>query len=69
MAGVRFLRKRPLPPLALKPSKYVARGRYFQSIELSEGEDVAMSVIDLLGEDILMYASDYPRFYRRYGSG
>ena len=42
------------------PSEYVSSGRYFQSIEMSEGEDVTMSVIDLLGEDILMYASDYP---------
>ncbi|MCH8108108.1 MAG: amidohydrolase [Chloroflexi bacterium] len=49
-----------LPPLKHKPSEYVASGRYFQSIEMSEGEDVTMSVIDLLGEDILMYASDYP---------
>ncbi|PKB83431.1 MAG: hypothetical protein BZY88_01950 [SAR202 cluster bacterium Io17-Chloro-G9] len=49
-----------LPPLQQKPSEYVTSGRYFQSIEMSEGEDVTMSVIDLLGEDILMYASDYP---------
>ena len=49
-----------LPPLERMPSEYVSSGRYFQSIEMSEGEDITMSVIDILGEDVLMYASDYP---------
>ena len=49
-----------LPELKQLPTDYVTSGRYFQSIEMSEGEDVTRSVIDLLGEDILMYASDYP---------
>ena len=49
-----------LPPLKQMPSEYVSSGRYFQSIEMSEGEDVTLGVIDILGEDILMYASDYP---------
>jgi predicted TIM-barrel fold metal-dependent hydrolase len=35
-------------------------GRYFQSIEIAEGYQLTRTVIDLLGEDILMYASDYP---------
>ena len=42
------------------PSEYVTSGRFFQTIEMSEGEDVTKSVTDLLGEEILMYASDYP---------
>ena len=49
-----------LPPLERLPSDYVSSGRYFQSIEMSEGEEVTKSVIDILGEDVLMYASDYP---------
>jgi hypothetical protein len=49
-----------LPPLKMKLSEYVLSGRYFQSIEMSEGEKLTKAVIDLLGEDILMYASDYP---------
>ena len=49
-----------LPELNLTPTEYATGGRYFQSTEMSEGEEVTMSVIDLLGEDILMYASDYP---------
>ncbi len=49
-----------LPALKQKPSDYVLSGRYFQSIEIPEGEALTRMVIDQLGEDILMYASDYP---------
>ena len=46
--------------LMMKPSEYVLSGRYFQSIEIPEGVKLTNAVIDLLGEDVLMYASDYP---------
>ena len=49
-----------LPPLKQKPGEYVTSGRYFQSIEISEGLEMTQMVTDLLGDDILMYASDYP---------
>jgi len=50
-----------LPPeLAHLPSEYVLGGRYFQSIEIPEGGKLTDAVIDQLGEDVLMYASDYP---------
>jgi predicted TIM-barrel fold metal-dependent hydrolase len=49
-----------LPELKHEPSAYVRSGRYFQSIEIPEGETLTKMVIDQLGEDILMYASDYP---------
>ena len=49
-----------LPSLKMKPSEYVLSGRYFQSIEMSEGEKLTKQVIEVVGEDILMYASDYP---------
>ena len=49
-----------LPPLQHKPSDYVRSGRYFQSIEMSEGPELTRMVADLLGDGILMYASDYP---------
>jgi predicted TIM-barrel fold metal-dependent hydrolase len=49
-----------LPPLLRRPSDYVLSGRYFQSIEIPEGGQLTRTVIDLLGEDVLMYASDYP---------
>jgi len=49
-----------LPALKARPSDYVRGGRYFQSIEIPEGEKLTNAVIDLVGEDVLMYASDYP---------
>ena len=52
--------KAALPELALKPSEYVTGGRYFQSIEIPEGARLTNAVIDLIGEHVLMYASDYP---------
>ena len=41
-------------------SEYVANGRFFASIEMTEEEDMVRMVMDFLGDDILMYASDYP---------
>lgn len=52
--------KSALPNLKHLPSEYVLSGRYFQSIEVPEGEKLTNSVCDLLGDHILMYASDYP---------
>jgi predicted TIM-barrel fold metal-dependent hydrolase len=49
-----------LPRLKMLPSEYVMSGRYFQSIEISEGSDVTASVADYVGDHVLMYASDYP---------
>ena len=42
------------------PSEYMASGRFFCSIEHHEGEDMFNYVTHFLGDDILMYASDYP---------
>jgi predicted TIM-barrel fold metal-dependent hydrolase len=47
-------------PLKQKPSEYMASGRFFCSIEHHEGEDMFDYVTHFLGDDILMYASDYP---------
>jgi predicted TIM-barrel fold metal-dependent hydrolase len=49
-----------IPKLKGKPSEYVTGGRYFQSIEIPEGAKLTNAVIDLVGEHVLMYASDYP---------
>ena len=46
--------------LARRPSEYVCGGRYFQSIEIPEGARLTNAVADLVGDDVLMYASDYP---------
>jgi predicted TIM-barrel fold metal-dependent hydrolase len=52
--------KAALPRLRRRPSEYVTGGRYFQSIEIPEGAPLTNAVIDLLGDHVLMYASDYP---------
>ena len=44
----------------MMPSEYVLSGRYFQSIEIPEGLKLTEAVISMVGEDVLMYASDYP---------
>ncbi len=49
-----------IPELKMLPSEYVLSGRYFQSIEIPEGLKLTNAVIDLVGEEVLMYASDYP---------
>ena len=41
-------------------SEYVTGGRFFAGIEMREGEDMIKMVMDFLGDDVLMYASDYP---------
>ena len=43
-----------------KPSEYLTSGRFFCSIERQEGEDMFNTVTQFLGDDVLMYASDYP---------
>jgi len=47
-------------PLKQKPSEYMQSGRFFCSIEHHEGEDMYDYVTRFLGDDVLMYASDYP---------
>src|SRR5712691_5367141 len=46
--------------LKMKPSEYLSSGRFFCSIERQEGEDMFHHVTGFLGDDVLMYASDYP---------
>jgi uncharacterized protein len=49
-----------LPQLARKPSEYIRGPQYFQSIQLHEGELSLRQAIEALGEDTLMFATDYP---------
>jgi predicted TIM-barrel fold metal-dependent hydrolase len=46
--------------LKRRPSEYLTSGRFFCSIERAEGEDMFNTVTDFLGDEVLMYASDYP---------
>jgi uncharacterized protein len=49
-----------LPPLEQKPSEYIRGPQFFQSIQLHEGELSLRQAIEALGEDTLMFATDYP---------
>jgi predicted TIM-barrel fold metal-dependent hydrolase len=49
-----------LPPLKRKPSEYLRGPRYFQSIQIYEGEQSLRHALEALGEDTLMFATDYP---------
>ena len=42
------------------PLEYAQAGRVFCGIDLSEGAAMTKAVIDLLGDGVLMYLSDYP---------
>jgi predicted TIM-barrel fold metal-dependent hydrolase len=55
-----------IPKLEHKISEYMTGGRFFSSIEMSEGQDMIEMVIKFFGEDVLMYASDYPHFECRF---
>ncbi len=49
-----------LPHLKAKPSEYIRGPQYFQSIQIHEGEQSLRHAIEALGEETLMFASDYP---------
>jgi predicted TIM-barrel fold metal-dependent hydrolase len=49
-----------VPSIKMTPTEYAQNGRIFCGIELYEGEKIARSVIDILGDGVLMYSSDYP---------
>jgi predicted TIM-barrel fold metal-dependent hydrolase len=49
-----------LPALERQPSDYIRGPRYFQSIQLHEGEQSLRHAIEALGEDTFMFATDYP---------
>lgn len=43
-----------------RPSDYLKSGRFFCSLEIHEGEDMFNSVTSFLGDDVLMFSTDYP---------
>jgi predicted TIM-barrel fold metal-dependent hydrolase len=46
--------------LKKKVHEYIADRRFCASIEMTEDEDMIRMVMDFIGDDVLMYASDYP---------
>lgn len=55
-----------VPDLAHTIGEQLTDGRFFSSIEMAEGEDMIQTVIDYMGPDVLMYASDYPHLECRF---
>jgi predicted TIM-barrel fold metal-dependent hydrolase len=41
-------------------------GRFFASLVIHEGEKMAKMVTDFLGDNVLMYSSDYPHAESRF---
>ncbi len=49
-----------------KISDYVIGGRFFASIELHEGSEMAHMFNQILGDHVLMFGSDYPHAESRF---
>ncbi len=49
-----------VPEQVRDPLEYAAEGRIFIGLEFYEDEKIARSIIDVLGEDVLMWQSDFP---------
>jgi len=52
--------------LARSPGEYITSGRFFASLVIHEGEKMAKMVSDYLGDNIIMYSSDYPHAESRF---
>ncbi len=59
---------RTLPETRLTPTEYARSGRVFCGVELDEGQAITQSVIDVVGDGVLMYSSDYPHGGCKYPS-
>ncbi|MGH8072123.1 MAG: amidohydrolase family protein, partial [Candidatus Entotheonellia bacterium] len=55
-----YVRGSVSPTLKHTPVEYAQMGRVFCSIDFSEGVAMTKAVIDLMGDQALMFASDYP---------
>jgi predicted TIM-barrel fold metal-dependent hydrolase len=49
-----------VPALRRDPLEYASDGRIYVGLEFYEPEDLARSLIEVLGEDVLMWQSDFP---------
>jgi predicted TIM-barrel fold metal-dependent hydrolase len=49
-----------LPSIQNTPLGYAEQGRIFCGVELYEGEATVRSIIEVMGDDAIMYQSDYP---------
>ena len=51
---------RSLPAIKHTPREYVAMGRVFCGVEPYEGEETVRSLMEIIGDEAMMYQSDYP---------
>ncbi len=49
-----------------KPSEYLSSGRFFAATVLHEGEEMVKMVTEQLGDQLLMFGSDYPHSESRF---
>ena len=49
-----------VPNMKRDPLEYAAAGHVYIGLEFYEDEALAKSIIDVLGEDVLMWQSDFP---------
>jgi predicted TIM-barrel fold metal-dependent hydrolase len=57
---IKYVKNMVPPDLKHTPLEYVQMGRVFCAIENHEGPLMTKAVIDVLGDGVLMYESDYP---------
>lgn len=58
---IKFVKGGTVPPeLQHTPLEFVQQGRVFCGIETFEGPQMTKAVIDILGDHVLMYESDFP---------
>jgi uncharacterized protein len=55
-----YVRGSVSPALKHTPLEYAQMGRVFCSIDFSEGAALTKATVDVLGDHVLMFASDYP---------
>jgi uncharacterized protein len=55
-----------LPQTKRTPIEYARDGRVFCGVELDEGPAIVRSVMEVVGDGVLMYSSDYPHGGCRY---
>jgi predicted TIM-barrel fold metal-dependent hydrolase len=55
-----YVRGSVSPNLKHTPLEYTQMGRVFCGIDFSEGVEMTKAVVDILGDHVLMYQSDYP---------
>lgn len=57
-----------LPVVKRTPTEYAGDGRIYIGVELAEGETICRSIIDTIGDDTIMFSSDYPHNQARFPS-